>query len=255
MILSDIDLVTKSPRIDSFNAVRGNFISNLNNYEESDFPVVTNSTYETEDGGTRIYEDLTYTMTTSASAAQRLAKIELESIRQGIVIEFTARMDAYQAEPGEWVAVTYSRFGWTAKVFEVIRSALIIEQDQAGNPYFAVRLALQETSSGVYDWNTGNETTFDIAPNTDLPNPFTVSAPTSLTLASGTRTSTCAGWYHLRKALCVMDGSVDAFVVNGGRYEIQYKKSADATWLNSASVPEVARTPTFLTCKMGRITT
>ena len=237
MILSDINIVTKTPRSDNFNAVRGTFIAHTNSDEESDFPVVKNSTYETEDGS-RIYEDMTFTMVTSATAVQRLAKIELESIRQGILVEFTARLDVYQAEPGEWVEVTYDRFGWTDKVFEVIRSALTITEDDNGNPFFAVQVTLQETSAGVYDWSTGDETTFDTAPNTNLPNPFTVSDPSALTLASGTS--------HLYMRL---DGTIfarlyvswtaspDAFVQNGGRYEIQYKKSADSAWLNSSAVP------------------
>jgi hypothetical protein len=237
MILSDIDLVTKTPRADNFNAVRGTFVSTINNQEESDFPSVRNSTYVTEDGGTVIYEDLTYTMVRSAATAQRLAKIELEATRQGILVEFTARMDVYQAEPGEWVAVTYSRVGWSAKVFEVLRSALLIEQDSTGNPYFAVRLTLQETASGVYDWNSGNETTFDVAPNTNLPDPYSVSDPTGLSLASGT------DHLYIRqdgtvfaRLYATWTASSDAFVVNGGRYEIQHKKSADSDWQNDTPV-------------------
>lgn len=237
MILSDIDVVTKTPRADNFNAVRGSFVSHVNNEEESDFPAVRNSTYVTEDGGTVIYEDLTFSMVRSSVTAQRLAKIELEATRQGILVEFTARMDAYQAEPGEWVAVTYARFGWSAKVFEVMRSALMIEQDNTGNPYFAVRLTLQETASGVYDWSTGNETTFDVAPNTNLPNPYSVSDPTGLTLDSGTSR------LYIRKDGTVFarmyaswTASPDAFVVNGGRYEIQYKKSADSDWQSDTPV-------------------
>jgi hypothetical protein len=237
MILSDIELVTKTPRADNFNAVRGTFVSTQNDQEESDFPAVRNSTYVTEDGGTVIYEDLTFSMVRSAATAQRIAKIELEATRQGILVEFTARMDAYQAEPGEWVAVTYDRFGWSSKVFEVMRSALLIEQDNQGNPYFAVRLTLQETAAGVYDWNTGNETTFDVAPNTNLPDPYSVSDPTGLSLASGT------DYLYVRQDGTVFarlyaswTASPDAFVVNGGRYEIQFKRSVDSDWQNSTSV-------------------
>ena len=238
MILSEIQVGTKVPRSDSFNRVRGTFVSSQNNYEESDFPAVKNATYVTADNNEVVYEDLTYTMVTSAATAQRLSKIELEENRQGITVEFTARMDAYQAEPGEWVAVTYSRFGWSAKVFEVVRSALVIEQDPSGSPYFAVHLALRETASGVYDWNTGNETTFDVAPNTDLPNPFTVADPTGLTLASGTTHLYIKNDGTVITRLYVSwTAAADAFVVNGGGYELQFKKSAASDWQDAGRVP------------------
>jgi hypothetical protein len=237
MILSDINVLTKTPRADSFNAVRGTFVSGQNENDESDFPAVRNSTYETQDNGQTVYEDLTYSMVTSATTVQRLAKIELEANRQGIVVEFLARLDVYQAEPGEWVAVTYSRFGWSAKVFEVVRSSLVIEQDSSGSPFFAVRVSLQETGSGVYSWSA-EETTFDVAPNTNLPNPFTVTDPTSLTLASGT------SHLYLRNDGTVFSrlyaswtGAADAFVVNGGYYEIQFKKSAASDWQDAGDIP------------------
>lgn len=237
MIIGDISVVTKTPRADNFNSVRGSFISKQNNNEQSDFPEVKNATYITEDGE-KIYEDLTFAMVTSAPTVQRLAKIELESIRQGIVVEFTSRLDAYQAEPGEWIGITYARFGWSNKTFEVTRSGIVIEEDDSGSPYFAVRITAQETGSGVYDWSTGDETTFDVAPNTNLPNPFVVSDPSSLSLASGTN------YLYMRQDGTIFArlyaswvASPDAFVVDGGRYEIQYKKSADAGWLNTTPVP------------------
>lgn len=238
MILSDIQVMTKAPRSESFNSVRGTFVSVSNFFEESDFPAVTNSTYVTQDSSVEIYEDLSFGMVTSASRCQRLAKIELEQIRQGITVEFTATMAAYQAEPGEWVSVTFSEFGWSAKVFEVVRSALQIEDGPDGAPRFTVRLLLRETASAVYDWNTGNETTFDVAPNTTLPNPFVVADPTALTLASGT------AHLYIRS-----DGTVftrlyvswvlasDAFVQNGGYYELQFKRTADSSWQDAGDVP------------------
>jgi hypothetical protein len=237
-VLSDIQLITKTPRIDSFNSVRGTFVSTQNNWEESDVPVISNSTYVTQDNGETVYEDLTFAHVKSHTMVQRLAKIELESVRQGIMVEFTGTLFCYQPEPGEWVALTFARFGWSGKLFEVLRSALVIEDDENGTPYFAVRLTLKETAAGVFDWNSGNETTFDLAPDTNLPNPFTVAAPTSLTLASGTvhlytrNDGTVFSRLHVS-----WTAPADAFVQGGGYVEIQYKKTAASDWQDYGDVP------------------
>jgi hypothetical protein len=238
MVLSDIIIVSKTPRADSFNSVRGNHNSSAAGYDEADFPEVTNSTYVTEDGGEKIYEDLTFDHVTGATTCQRLSKIELESIRQGIVVELTANLSAYRAEPGEWVALTISRFGWTNKTFEVMRSLLQIDQDDQGSPVLNVRLSLKETAAGIFSWNMGEETTVDLSPDTNLPDAFSAVAPTGLTLASGTQ------HLYLRT-----DGTVfsrlyvqwslanDAFVQNGGYYDIQYKRSSATGWQDAGDVP------------------
>jgi hypothetical protein len=238
MILSEIQLISKTPRVDSFNSVRGNHNSSSANYDEADFPEVTNATYVTADGGEKIHEDFTFDTVTDPVNCQRLAKIELESVRQGVVVEFTAALGAYRAEPGEWVSLTIARFGWTAKTFEVMRSVLQIDEDEQGGPVFNVRLSLKETAAGIFAWNMGEETTVDLSPNTNLPDPLTCPAPTGLTLASGTQ------HLYLRT-----DGTVfsrlyaqwtlanDAFVQNGGYYDIQFKLSSSATWQDAGDVP------------------
>ena len=47
-------------------------------------------------------------------------------------------------------------------------------------------MSFRETSSAVYTWANGEETVLDPAPNSNLPNPFSIAAPTNLTAASGT---------------------------------------------------------------------
>lgn len=238
MVLSEIVVVSKTPRVDSFNSVRGNHNSVSAGYDEADFPEVSNALYVTQDGGEKVYEDLTFEHVTSPVTCQRLSKIELESVRQGIVVEFTAALNAYRAEPGEWVSLTISRFGWTAKSFEVMRSVLQIDEDDQGSPVLNVRLTLRETAAGVFAWNQGEETAVDLAPDTNLPDPFSAPAPTNITLASGT------AHLYVRS-----DGTVfsrlfvqwtmanDAFVQNGGYYDIQYKLTSSVTWQDAGDIP------------------
>lgn len=236
--LNDIQVQTKFSKRDSFNAIKGTYTSPKDNWEETDLPVVVNSYYQTQDGGERIFEDVSLPFVTSSATGQRLLKIELEKIRQSITIEVLCHMRAYQLEVADTVYVTLSRFGWSTKIFEVQKSELVIQAGSNGEPSMAVSLTLRETASAVYDWNSGQETQVDLAPNTNLPNPFSVGTPTGLTLESGTNQ------LYLRA-----DGTVfsrikvswttlsDFFVTSGGQIEIQYKQTVAVDWSNASPVP------------------
>lgn len=236
-VLGPVRVQTRQSRRDSFNAIKGTFISPKDNYEEKDFPIVKNALYLAQDNNEEVVEDISLPFTTSVSACQRLAKLELERVRQGIVVELLASLKAYQVEPVENVYLTLSRFGWTAKPFEVLDSQLVIE-DGEGAPVFAVRLRLKETAAGVFDWNSGMETVTDVAPNTELPNPFAVADPTNLTLESGTNQ------LFVRRDGTVFSGikaswaaPADGFVNSGGEIEVQFKKTADTAWQPATPVP------------------
>jgi hypothetical protein len=65
---------TSSLPVDNvFNAVRGQFADESKGYTLQEFQPVTAPAYETEDGGVRVWEDVTFSMTTSDFTAQRLA--------------------------------------------------------------------------------------------------------------------------------------------------------------------------------------
>ena len=122
--------------------------------------------------------DLAYT--TSPTMAQCLARIELLKIRQQIAVQIRCKLPALKIRPGDVVNLTNTRLGWSAKPFEVLEWSLTYDADQLG-----VALGLRETASAIYDWNTGIELPYDIAPDTNLPNPFTLAAPTSISAEGG----------------------------------------------------------------------
>ncbi len=199
----------------SFNAVKGVFIDADNNHQPADFAPVTNATYQTEDGGRRIYSDVAFPYTTSASRAQRLAKIILEQRRQATTVNIPGRLSCWQLQPPQNVAVTYARFGWTAKVFEV-KSSILIYDPRTGE--LGCNLVLNETASGLYDWSE-EETTVDLAPNSNLPSAVKVIPPTGLTLQSGLKWNTInVTW----------TAPVDQYVTDGGKFEIEYRLSGQS---------------------------
>lgn len=285
---------------------------------------VKKDVYRSEDGGERIFKDLELALTSSPTESQRLAKIELERLRQAVSFSSPCSFKLFQAQVGDTVRWLNTRMGWhetegtsgtitsvstgdneftdsghglsnadpliinatttmpggvtesrlyyvvgattntfkisdrvggdpvditsagsgtitwtkqQGKAFEVSRMDLTISSDQG----LVVDCDFRETVSTLYDWSNGDATTVDAAPNTNLPDPFTVDAPSSLAVTSGN-----AGLYTKKDGTIVSRAKLtwtapsDIFVESGGQQEIQYKRSADSTYLTAAYVDGTA---------------
>ena len=228
----------KPSRKELFNVVKGIYLSSENDGQPSDFPPVRNSTYKTQDGSEDLPADIELHFTNSPAAAQRIAKAIIERSSQGITFVARCKLTALEAQCTDVVEYSNARFGWVNKTFEVVGSSLVVEPDANGHPYIGVDLTLRETAAGVWDWADGEETTVDVAPNTTLPNPATVAAPTSLaTLSDGTTTYIAADGTVVISVKLTWTAPADANVTaGGGRILIEYKKTADAIYLEAASV-------------------
>ncbi len=224
---SGIKIQTILSRRELFNGVKGTFQSAANNYISSDFPPVISSTYASQDNGQAL-RNISLPFTTSPSMAQRLAKIELLRARQQITVQLPLKLNGLKAEVGDVIQVTNARMGWSSKPFEVVGSQIAFEGEVIG-----VNLDLRETDSSVFDWSTDEESPFDPAPNTNLPNAFSVVAPTGLSLSQATvilkdgtaQNNVRATW----------TASSDSFV---DFYELQWKLSTDSEY-NEAATTEV----------------
>jgi hypothetical protein len=169
-----IKVRAKPPRRELFNGVRGVFSNADRFWQPTDFPPVTNSTYATQDGE-EILRDLELPFTTESVRAQRIAKIHLESGRQGIVAELPCNMKAFQVAAWDTVRLSIERLGWESKVFRVIAWKF----SQEGG----IDLVVKEEASAVYDWAAGDETENDPAPDTELQSAVTASPPTDVTIS------------------------------------------------------------------------
>ncbi|CAB4220328.1 Fibronectin type III [uncultured Caudovirales phage] len=239
-LLEEISISTAVARRDRFNAVRGTYVNAADNFAESDYTSIKNNYYALLDGQV-IFEDIPQPFVTSNPQAQRIAKIELERVRQGIEVDLVLGAEALSITVCDLVTFTYSRLGWASKVFEV-RDIKISDTVENG---LRVALKLRETAAGIFTWSA-EETQIDLAPNTDLPSPYDVGAPTNLSLSSGTEE------LYIRN-----DGTVitrlkatwikpnDIYVIEGGRYEVQSKPTASADWLG-ATIVEGDRTSAYL---------
>jgi hypothetical protein len=158
-----IGVQTKSSSSSQFNKVQGQFADKEQEYILADYPMISSSTFITEDGGST-YEsamDLNLPLTTESAVAQRLAKLALYRSREQITVNAEFDLTAMSVEIGDTVNLTITRYGWSSKPFEVV--GWTFNGDQNGS---TISLSLKETSSAAYSWN--NEETAIISNDTIL---------------------------------------------------------------------------------------
>ena len=226
---------TRTSARDRVNAVKGVHVSEKNQWQVSDFPSVAPAAYYTADNSVRYWRDVVLPFTTSSSCAQRLSVIELRRAREEITFTARFRLEAMQLRAGDTVMITNAKLGWTAKVFEVMEWHFITD---GSPPQLAVEMTMRETDSAVYDWVVGDEVAVTTAPNTTLPDPYTLSAPTNLTLvADGTTQLIQLDGTALPRIKVSWTAPSDEFIQSGGTVGIEYKQSTSTTYLTWSRVP------------------
>ena len=143
---SPLSVATRHSRRDNFNAVRGTFKGPATNYQFTDYPTVTSSTFLATDNNQESTLDLALPFTDTPEEAQRLANIALEKNRSQITVTGSFGLNAFDLQVGDNVSITNSRFGWSSKLFEVVAWSLSVEDLQ-----LQVNLVLRETTTTTYD--------------------------------------------------------------------------------------------------------
>lgn len=224
-----IKIQTKVTRTDRFNQVQGVYASPINDGNPSDYPNVVNATYVTEDGED-LPKNLDQPFIPRPSAAQRVSKIFMERSRQEIVFSAPFKLTAFGIEVGNNFFLSVDKYGWDEKVFEVIDWSFIVNDEGQ----ILIDIVARENASAVYDWNNGEETLIDPAPNTNLPNPFDVEVVTGFSLDSQlVYTQEQDKTYKVNASWNLHP---DAFVQNGGKYEIQWKRADRTVYTSNAFV-------------------
>lgn len=161
-----MQVTPRMARADLYNGVRGTYVDPTKNWQSTDFPPVTNATYETQDGGEQILRDIQFPFTTNNIRAQRMAKIILERSRQAITVQMPCNLSVLKLAPWDTVRLSNTILGWTDKIFMVLGWQF---SEKGG-----IELQLQEEAAAVYDWNFGDATLVDPAPDTNLPSVETI---------------------------------------------------------------------------------
>jgi hypothetical protein len=219
---------------DRVNAVKGTFISSENQWAAADFPQITSATYLAADDGVYHWRDVILPFTTSSSAAQRIARINLRQAREEIIFTAKFNLTAMQLRAGDTVNLTNANLGFSSKVFEVIAWSL---SSDGTPPTPVIELQLRETASTVYDWDVTDEVAVESAPNTTLPNPFSIDPPTNLTLtADGTTQFIQADGSVMPRIKVAWSAPTEQFVTSGGKTVIEYKEGTATTYLTWSTV-------------------
>jgi hypothetical protein len=162
-----------------FNAVKGLYSEPANDYQPQNYPILTNSSYESEDNNERIYSEFDYAFTNSSRMCQRLSKIQLLKVRQQISFSASFDMTAFNCDVGDTVNITNARMGWTNKTFQVLDWGFGLNGSDGS---LLITANFKETASAIYDFDTDNYTTVSSGKATNLPKSTSVSAPTAITL-------------------------------------------------------------------------
>ena len=215
-----ITLETKHSRRNNFNVVRGTFVDANQDYVRADYPEIRSTVWIAQDNDVESAIDLTLPLTTSGTMAQRLAKMTLYRSREQMTMTADFSLKALDVEVGDIVAITNSRYGMTAKEFEVIGWRFFNDGD-AGDQ--RVNLTLRETSSAAFDWNAEEE---DIDGNDPtLPSPLSDLTITNLVAAGGGRT-TSDGTF-LNSVILTWTAPNDVFI---SYYDVEWKATADSNY-------------------------
>lgn len=231
-VAGPVSIQPKASRSELFNAVRATYRDPSQKWAEVQAPLVTNATYEAEDGGVRVVRSITFPFAMDALRAQRLAKIELERARQAVTVQLATNLRAYDLAPTDTALVLLSRYGWGAgKVFEV--------RSRTWSPDGALQYVLRETAAGVYAWNYGEATTVDPAPDTDLPSPYArPAALAGLAVDSGTANLLQqADGTIVSRASVTWTASSEPFVQQGGSIQVQWSLAGDLDWQSLPPLP------------------
>jgi hypothetical protein len=237
---------------DACNAVKGTYIDAHNGYQPADFPPIENSLYLSEDEGVKSWRDLDLSYTLSPSMSQRIAKIELERSRQDIAATLPLNLCGLQVQAGDVVQLDMSRYGWSGKYFEILDWKFAAEEvqsedDAEGGAILGIDVVVRETDAAIFDWANGEETTIDLAPNTTLPSPFNVPAPTGVALLSDASTLvTATDGTIIQRIKVSWTAAADKFVTSGGSYHIEYKLDVAATWIGWSD-PRGDKTEDYIT--------
>jgi hypothetical protein len=106
-------------------------------------------------------------LTNNSVTAQYIANRMLEAAREDLQIQCEINYIGLELEAGDIVTVTNTNYGWSAKLFRVMK---VIEKF-GDNGTVTASLSLSEYNPAVYD--NYNVTQFTPSPNTGLPSPTT----------------------------------------------------------------------------------
>ena len=219
--------LTTPDKNEKYNRVIVGFVDPARNFQvnEIQWPPIDDSglpsadqhaTMKTADGGFLLEGRFSFSTITSQYQAEEMAEVILRRSREALSLGITVSLDAYDLAIGDIVNITHSSLGFSAKPFRVL--GITFNED------FTVGLSLVEHQDSHYTWATKTQAT--ATPSTNLPNPFTIQPPASVTLDDTLIE------YNDGTVIVALDVSIgaspDSFV---DYYQVEYKLSTDSDYI------------------------
>ena len=206
-----------------YNRVLVSFVNPDRNFQvdEAQFPPIDDSglasadqhaNMKTVDGGFLLEGRFDFRTITSPYQAEEMAEIILRRSREALGLNINVGFEAYDLHVGDLVNISLSSLGFTNKVFRVI--SMTFQED------YTIGLALVEYQASHYTWAT--KTQVASTPATNLPNPFVIQAPASVTLTD--EMIEYADGVVLTRLNILIGASSDAFVQY---YQVEAKLSTE----------------------------
>ena len=228
-----ISLDTRTTMRDNFNTIRGTFNDASQDYITADYPEITSTAFKAEDNGEEVALDLPLPYTTSASTAQRLAKLTLYRGREQMTLSAEFGLEALSIEVGDIIGFTNERYGFDEKEFEVVGWRFTPDAE-AGD--LRVNLTLRETSEEAFYWDA--EETEIIKNNSTLPS-FTFVPTVGLNVA-GTELRLAN-----QQVLGVILIDVTLNPLRANRLEMQFRKHGAVDWVSVGETSSVSSSNRF----------
>ena len=167
-----------------FNRVIATFINPDRNFQADQitFPPTDDSslpsadqhaTMKTADGGFLLEGRFDFKTLTSPYQTEEMAEIILRRSRESIGLNITVGFKAYALHIGDIVNITISSLGFSSKAFRVLSMTF--------NEDYTIELNLVEHQDSFYTFATKGQVSS--TPTTNLPDPFTIQPPASVTLS------------------------------------------------------------------------
>ena len=207
-----------------YNRVIVSFIDPARNYQvnEIQYPAIDDSGYatadkhatmKTADGGFLLEGRFDFRTITSPYQAEEMAEIILRRSRESLGLSINCGFKAYELHIGDIVNVTLSSLGFSSKAFRVLSMTF--------NEDYTINLNLVEYQASHYTFATKGQVSS--TPSTTLPNPFSIQAPSSVTLTD--ELIEYADGIVLTRLNILVGASTDQFVQY---YQVEAKKSTES---------------------------
>ena len=171
------------------------------------------ATMKTADGGFLLEGKFDFKTITSPYQAEEMAEIILRRSRESLGLNITCGFKAYELHIGDIVNITLSSLGFSNKAFRVL--SMIFNED------YTISLNLVEHQDSFYTFATKGQVSS--TPSTNLPNPFSIQPPASLTLSD--ELIEYADGVVLTRLNILVGASTDQFVQY---YQVEAKKSTES---------------------------